>query len=83
MLVVGAGWTKVTAETFLGIAGLAVFLIATILGIVLLVDARGARPPPSIKVPRCTARRIRYTGQPHHALLNMPSQCRNRKNLGV
>jgi hypothetical protein len=50
MLVVGAGWTTGKAETYLGIAGLGVFLIATILGIVLLVDARGARPPPSIKV---------------------------------
>jgi len=50
MLVVGAGWTKGNAETYLGIAGLGVFLIATILGIVLLVDARGNRPPPSIKI---------------------------------
>lgn len=49
---IGARDKTVTAnaETLLGVLGLAIFLPAALGGIILLVKARGERPPPSIKV---------------------------------
>jgi hypothetical protein len=49
VIVVAAGLLAGTTETVLGIIGLVVFGLAAGAGIWLLIDARGERPPPSIK----------------------------------
>jgi hypothetical protein len=50
VIVVAAGLLSGTTETVLGIVGLVVFGLAAAVGIWLLIDSRGERPPPSIKV---------------------------------